>query len=137
MYKLVKLTRLVRIIKIFKPRDGSVFKKAKASLNLGEGFERLVFFVLMSFLICHIIACLWVFTSTFTDEGEESWITSGNLDSEPISVKYLTSLYFTVTTITTVGYGDISATNGLEQIFCIFIMLMGVIGFSLATSTLT
>lgn len=51
--------------------------------------------------------------------------------------KYRTSLYFTVTTITTVGYGDILATNSLEQLFCIFIMLMGVVGFSLATSTLT
>jgi hypothetical protein len=42
-----------------------------------------------------------------------------------------------VTTITTVGFGDISANNPLEQIFCIFIMLMGVVCFSLATSTLT
>ena len=51
--------------------------------------------------------------------------------------QYRTSLYFTVTTITTVGYGDILATNSIEQFFCIFIMLMGVVGFSLATSTLT
>lgn len=47
------------------------------------------------------------------------------------------SLYYTVTTVTTVGYGDISATNTLEQVFCIVIMIMGVIGFTLATSTLT
>ena len=57
-----------------------------------------------------------------------------DLDPE---AKYLFALYFTVTTITTVGYGDISANNPTEQLFCIFTMLMGVIGFSLATSTLT
>ena len=136
MYKLIKLTRLVRIVKIFKSK-GSLFKKAKGTLNLGEGFEKLVFFVLMSFMICHIIACLWVFTTTFVDDGNDSWIVSGSYENDPIETKYLTSLYFTVTTITTVGYGDISATNGLEQMFCIVIMIMGVIGFSLATSTLT
>lgn len=50
---------------------------------------------------------------------------------------YLFSLYFTITTITTVGYGDLSANNHIEQVFCMLMMLLGVIGFSLATSTLT
>ena len=136
MYKLIKLTRLVRILKIFKSK-GSLFKKAKGSLNLGEGFERLVFFCLMSFMICHIVACMWVFAASFADEDHPSWMKARELNDADVGVNYLTSLYFTVTTITTVGYGDISANNGIEQLFCIVIMLMGVIGFSLATSTLT
>ena len=49
---------------------------------------------------------------------------------------YLTSIYFTVTTITTVGYGDISGTNKTERIFCIFIMVAGVIAFSFASGSL-
>lgn len=136
MYKLIKLTRLVRIIKIFKSK-GSLFKKAKGSLNLGDGFERLVFFCLMSFMICHIVACMWVFVSTFADEGGPSWTLATGVSEDAAGRKYLISLYFTVTTITTVGYGDISANNPIEQMFCIVIMLMGVVGFSLATSTLT
>ena len=67
MYKLIKLTRLIRIFKIFKSK-GTLFKKAKGKLNLGEGFERLVFFILMSGMICHIVACMWCFTATFEDE---------------------------------------------------------------------
>lgn len=50
---------------------------------------------------------------------------------------YLTSFYFTVTTITTVGYGDMSASTFMEQILCICIMLIGVIGFSLASGAFT
>jgi glutamate mutase epsilon subunit len=50
---------------------------------------------------------------------------------------YLTSFYFTVTTITTVGYGDISGHTDSERIFCIIIMVAGVISFSLASGTLT
>ena len=40
---------------------------------------------------------------------------------------YAVSMYWTVTTITTVGYGDISGTNSLEMFFCSVIMLVGVI----------
>ena len=50
---------------------------------------------------------------------------------------YLTSFYYTITTITTVGYGDISASTFLEKIVSIFIMCCGVIGFSFASGLLT
>lgn len=113
MYKLIKLTRLIRIVKIFKSK-GSLFKKAKGKLNLGDGFERLVFFILMSCMICHIVACMWVFATTFADEEQASWIKGKEMESEPVATLYLMSLYFTVTTITTVGFGDISATNPIE-----------------------
>ena len=113
MYKLIKLTRLIRIVKIFKSK-GSLFKKAKGKLNFGDGFERLVFFILMSGMICHIVACMWVFATTFSDEGQPSWILATGMAEETVPNKYLIALYFTVTTITTVGYGDISANNPIE-----------------------
>lgn len=51
--------------------------------------------------------------------------------------RYLTSMYWTITTITTVGYGDLSATNNIERIFCIIVMLAGVILFNTAASIFT
>ena len=50
---------------------------------------------------------------------------------------YLVSIYFVITTITTVGYGDLSATSPTERIFGIVLMLLGVIGFSFATGVLS
>lgn len=85
-------------------------------------------------LICHIIASLWIFISTFIDEDEASWIT--DIMDEPDVGKYLFSMYFTITTITTVGYGDILASNVLERIMCMIIMLIGVLAFSFGTSML-
>ena len=38
---------------------------------------------------------------------------------------YITAYYFTVTTIVTVGYGDITANNTGERIICIFLMIIG------------
>ena len=49
----------------------------------------------------------------------------------------MTSIYFTVTTITTVGYGDMSASTTIEKIVCIFIMLCGVVAFAMASGSLT
>ena len=50
---------------------------------------------------------------------------------------YTTGLYWTVTTITTVGYGDISATNTAERIVASIIMIIGVIAFSFSTGSLS
>lgn len=50
---------------------------------------------------------------------------------------YLTSIYFTVTTVTTVGYGDISGNQtSIEKVFCILMMALGVISFSYASGSL-
>lgn len=44
--------------------------------------------------------------------------------------------YYTVTTITTVGYGDISANGTPERVFAIILMVVGVFAFSFATGSL-
>lgn len=41
------------------------------------------------------------------------------------------------TTVTTVGYGDISATNTLESVFLIFMLCIGVMCFSFISGSLT
>lgn len=49
---------------------------------------------------------------------------------------YVTSFYFSVTTIVTVGYGDITAISIGEKIVAVFLMITGVIAFSFATGAL-
>src|SRR2546426_1768196 len=46
------------------------------------------------------------------------------------------SLYLTVQTLTTVGYGDLTPRNGAGRIFAIVVMLTGVGGVALAVSTI-
>ena len=45
---------------------------------------------------------------------------------EPWDIRYIWSLYFSITTMTTVGYGDISATNQYEAIFLMGGMIIGI-----------
>ena len=39
--------------------------------------------------------------------------------------RYVTSLYFTLSTITSIGFGNISATTDSEKIFTIVMMILG------------
>jgi hypothetical protein len=48
---------------------------------------------------------------------------------------YLLAVYFSVTTMTTVGYGDISASSSNEQFLACFTMVIGVLVFSYSTGT--
>ena len=49
---------------------------------------------------------------------------------------YSAAFYFTITTITTVGYGDLRGFNPTERLFCSFLMLVGVFSFSMLSSSI-
>ena len=136
LYKLIKMTRLVRMLKILKERSKLV-KYLQDLLSIGVGCERLLFFILLFLVICHIVSCLWVVAARFDETDPDTWIIAFGYNDLDDWELYFISFYFTVTTITTVGFGDISATNSTERIICVVLMLIGVISFSFATSQLT
>lgn len=53
----------------------------------------------------------------------------------PWEVKYITSFYFSITTMITVGYGDISPNTNLEMLFGIIVMVLssGIFGYSMSS----
>jgi len=53
-----------------------------------------------------------------------------------VADQYVMSLYFIVTTISTVGFGDISGTTMVERIVVIFLMLFGVTFFTFMSGAL-
>ena len=135
MYKLIKLTKLIRIVKIMKQKNRMV-KYAATLFNIGKGIERISFFIVASVMVCHIFACLWIFFSSFSNADESTWM-SKEIKAMSMSDQYLTSFYFTITTFSTVGYGDISASSKIEKIVCIIIMCIGVTAFAAGTSFIT
>ena len=50
---------------------------------------------------------------------------------------YTLAIYFVVTTVSTVGYGDISSYNTGERIFCMLLMIIGVSSFSFISGALS
>ena len=84
----------------------------------------------------HIVTCLWIIVGRMEKDQNDTWMDGGLFESSSYD-QYVESLYWSVTTITTVGYGDISANNNLEKIFCILVMIIGVICFSYASGSLS
>ena len=137
--------KLLRILKIIKDR-AKILSYLNEYLKIGLGLERLFFFVIVFVIIIHVISCIWVITARMGDlvygcEEEgcesmfESWIDP--YKELPDEALYLTSFYFAVTTITTVGCGDITGSNTMERGISVVVMLIGVISFSFATGALS
>jgi hypothetical protein len=106
-------------------------------LKIGIGLERLLSILISFMLIQHVTACIWVFIGRYNDESKENWIFANEFEDFDDYDLYVSALYFTVTTIVTVGYGDIAAHNSHEKWFCIFLMLIGVMSFSFTTGALS
>lgn len=127
--QLLKSLRLVRLLKLFQtvniPKTLSVLEE---SLNINANALSLATTILQVLLISHMVCCLWwglctaISTSTWYDDTAMVYDT---LRLSPFSDQYIASLYFSITTLTTTGYGDIIPVNSEERIVAIFIMVIG------------
>jgi hypothetical protein len=106
-------------------------------LNVNTNIERVIMFICGFLLINHISACLWYFVAKLQDLDPDSWVTRLGYNDAPDFELYIASLYWTLTTVTTVGYGDISAGTLIEKLFGLFIMTCGVFMYSYAISALS
>jgi potassium voltage-gated channel Eag-related subfamily H protein 6/hyperpolarization activated cyclic nucleotide-gated potassium channel 2 len=70
-------------------------------------------------------------------ESKVNWIWKQEMVDSSNWDLYVTALYFTFTTIITVGYGDISGVSNLERFFCMSLMLLGCFLYSLLTGLIS
>ena len=71
------------------------------------------------------------------EDPTSTWVyKAGLIDSDNFSL-YVSSFYFVVATVVTVGYGDVTAASTTEKCICIVLMLIGVISFSFFTGALS
>jgi len=72
-------------------------------------------FVLTMFTFAHWTGCIWYATAKYSNFSSDTWIVRIGIQDRPTQIQYLFSLYWAVTTMYTIGYGDISG-----QTTCIF-----------------
>ncbi|XP_023258781.1 potassium voltage-gated channel subfamily H member 5-like [Seriola lalandi dorsalis] len=139
LFSSLKVIRLLRL--------GRVARKLDHYLEYGAAV--LVLLVCVFGLVAHWLACIWysigdyeVIDETTNSIKTDSWLyqlalsigtpyrynTSGTGQWEGGPNKdtlYISSLYFTMTSLTTIGFGNIAPTTDGEKIFSVAMMMVG------------
>ncbi|XP_038989894.1 LOW QUALITY PROTEIN: potassium channel KOR2-like [Phoenix dactylifera] len=115
------------------------FKEMEKDIRINYLFTRIVKLITVELYCTHTAACIFYYLATTLPPAQEgyTWIGSLSLgDYKYIHFReiefwrrYITSLYFAIVTMATVGYGDIHAVNTREMIFIMiyisFDMILG------------
>jgi hypothetical protein len=130
--KIVKIVRIAKLVKLTDPN--SALADAMEDLFLTSHWAaatRVLFLLVLAFFCAHLLACSMAATG---DGWYESYSPGPRDDMDPSDWywgrQYLVALYWAFTTMTTVGYGDVTPQTDEERIFCIFAMIIGVAFYS-------
>ena len=135
LWKVARAAKLLRFVKILKNRDQR--KNIHLAFKLSIQLERLLFFFLFIGFMIHIITCFWVFIGNLNLENGNNWIVVFGFHDYLNSELYIVAMYWCVTTLVTVGYGDIYATNSIERSYCFIIMITGILTYSYTVSSIS
>lgn len=119
---LLQLIRLVRIHRVKQLFDSLQYnsKISLMSLTLIRNFSAALVWT-------HLAACIMYYIARqFQFDEDNTWIGASLAGLNPYE-RYVTTLYWSVVTFTTVGYGDFSPVNSAEQIWGMIYMMMNII----------
>ncbi len=128
-FRLLRFVRFIRFLRVLRAlRLKKLFQKVDDMFysNFYNTIKSLVTLLFYIALVAHLSACLWYFVAdTFGEYFGDSWIYHGGYAEMSVMARYTVSLFWAVTTMLTVGYGDITPMNTLERAVNIILMLVG------------
>jgi len=117
---LLSLFRLLRVVRFF-----AVLHRIESCDWMRAGYLRIIRFGLVLVIVAHWTACTWYGLASVDGFPADSWVAREELVDADAQTQYTRSLYWTITTLTTVGYGDISPGRNREYVLSIGVMLLG------------
>nr|XP_010905454.2 potassium channel KOR1 [Elaeis guineensis] len=127
----------IRLTRVRKVTD--FFQKMEKDIRINYLFTRIVKLIVVELYCTHTAACIFYYLATTLPASMEGYTWIGSLKlgdysyshfrDMDIAKRYITSLYFAIVTMATVGYGDIHAVNPREMVFIMiyvsFDMILG------------
>ncbi|XP_051114033.1 potassium channel AKT1-like [Andrographis paniculata] len=119
-YGLFNMLRLWRLRRV-----GALFARLEKDKNFNYFWVRCAKLVCVTLFAVHCAACFNYLLAARYPNPDKTWIGAAIEDfhEKSLWILYVTSIYWSITTLTTVGYGDLHAENIREMIFDIFYML--------------
>ncbi|KAK4487261.1 hypothetical protein RD792_006137 [Penstemon davidsonii] len=117
LYNMLRLWRLRRV--------GALFARLEKDRNFNYFWVRCAKLICVTLFAVHCAGCFYYLLAAHYHDPARTWIGASIPDflHRSLWLRYITSIYWSITTLTTVGYGDLHAQNTREMIFALFYML--------------
>lgn len=135
--KMYMITRFFRLFKfISNIKLCGLMKKIQDYLMITHNTMKLIRTLIKILVSVHIMACFWVIAAKVSEIKLDTWIIRYSPKSDGQENIYLLALYYSMTTLATVGYGDITPKTPTEMILAIIWMFTAVYFLSFNISSL-
>ncbi|KAK9273609.1 hypothetical protein L1049_018419 [Liquidambar formosana] len=106
-------------------RVSSMFARLEKDRNFNYFWVRCAKLICVTLFAVHCDGCFYFLLAARYQDAKRTWIGAvmENFHDESLWVQYVTSIYWSITALTTTGYGDLHAVNIREMEFDIFYML--------------
>ena len=133
----LQMFRVLRLVKIM-TTPSSILKYIHAYLQIHPLIIIILQNLFMVLFMVHLISCLyWFVTVENVAASVATWADDRKIRDADVMTQYITTLYWTVITVTSTGYGDIVPVNTRERIAAMATMLVGVLFIGIVISNMT
>jgi CRP-like cAMP-binding protein len=136
-FKFVRLTKALRLLRFAKLNKIMFMLEDFSSSQLLASSLLCLRLLFILFITTHWIACTWVFVGYLNILSADTWFKNAGLEDASMSEIYVTALYWTLTTTTSVGYGDVRTVDHNELYLAISLMFVSAVIFAYVLGSVT
>ena len=127
VYGIVRLIQAVRVVRVGKYLHNIVdIIDTRTRFVVTTAMLRVFQIFMTIFALCHTFSCMLNFIGGIQDGSREvTWLVADGIQNESIGMRYLRSFFWSLYTITTIGYGSVPMLTIPERVFAMIVMAIG------------